>query len=141
MTDAANESATSQLPTPYGYTPTTWICVLFVVLYSLTTLVHLAQATRSCLWWMVPTVVLCGVSEIIGWSGRLWSSYNAQDIDPFLMQCVVCWSQMRKGSPTSVQGYDHHYRAFIPHCSHFQCPRTHNSPGRNAVQLAPTSMV
>ena len=44
MTGTANES-TSQVHTPYGYTPTTWICILFVVLYSLTTLVRLAQAT------------------------------------------------------------------------------------------------
>ena len=37
----------SQFSSLYGYTPTTWICILFVVLHSFSTLVHLAQATRS----------------------------------------------------------------------------------------------
>ena len=36
-----------QFSTLYGYTPTTWISILVVVLHSFTTLVHLAQATRS----------------------------------------------------------------------------------------------
>jgi len=89
MADTANESAALQLPTPYGYTPTTWICILFVVLYSITSLVHLGQAIRSSLWWMIPTVVTCGLIEAIGWSGRLWSSYDVQNINPFLMQITT----------------------------------------------------
>ncbi|EJD04117.1 RTA1-domain-containing protein [Fomitiporia mediterranea MF3/22] len=72
----------------YGYIPTLWICALFVALYSLSTIIHLGQAIRFRLWWLLPTVVLAGIGEIIGWAGRLWSSKtflgNAQD--PFLMQ-------------------------------------------------------
>ena len=90
MTDTLDGLAVSQLSTPYGYTPTTWICILFVALYSLTTLVHLAQAIRSRMWWMIPTAVLCGLTEIIGWSGRLWSSYDVDNMDPYLMQYVFC---------------------------------------------------
>jgi len=90
MADTTNEPIALQSPTPYGYTPTTWICILFVALYSLTSIVHLAQAIRSRLWWMIPTVVLCGLTEIIGWSGRLWSSYDVQNMDPYLMQYVLC---------------------------------------------------
>ena len=95
----------------YWYTPTTWICILFVVLHSFTTLVHLAQATRSPL-----PYVLSGLFEIIGRLGRLWNSYDVQDIDPFIIQCILCWSQMRNGSSTPSQDLDHHYRATIPHC-------------------------
>ena len=51
---------------PYGYTPTMWICTLFVVLFGITSVVHLAQAIRYRLWWLIPTAMLCGVSEIIG---------------------------------------------------------------------------
>ena len=92
IADTANRSPDLDFSSPYGYTPTSWICILFVVLYSVTALFHLAQAVLSSLWWMIPTVVLCGLFEIIGWSGRLWSSYNAQDMDHFLIQCVLYWS-------------------------------------------------
>jgi hypothetical protein len=37
---------------------------------------------------LLPDVVLCGVGELIGWSGRLWSAYNVDASDPFMMQCV-----------------------------------------------------
>lgn len=52
--------------TPYGYTPTRGICILFVVLYGITSAVHLAQAVRYRLWWLIPSAVLCGVGEVIG---------------------------------------------------------------------------
>jgi hypothetical protein len=141
MADTPNGPADLQSSSPYGYTPTTWTCILFVVLYSLTTLAHLAQAILSRLWWVVPTVAICGLSEIIGWSGRLWSSYNAEDMDPFLMQCVLYWSRAGKGSPTPVQDHGYHYRAFLPHCCRVQHPWTRNSAGRCTVQLDPTSVV
>src|SRR5258708_2927717 len=31
---------------PYGYLPVKWICILFIALYSCTSLVHIAQAIR-----------------------------------------------------------------------------------------------
>jgi hypothetical protein len=40
------------------------------------------------MWWLFPTACLCGVGELIGWSGRLWSAYNVDASDPFMMQCV-----------------------------------------------------
>lgn len=87
--DIPNESAAIKLSSPYGYTPTTSICILFVVLYSLTALLHLAQAASSRVWWMIPTVVLCGLYETFGWAARLWSSNNVQDMVPFSIQCVI----------------------------------------------------
>lgn len=91
MADIANGPADLGSLSLYGYPPTAWICKLFVVLYSLVTVFHLAQAIQSRLWWMIPTVAICGLSETIGWSGRLWSSNNVQDMNLFLIQCVLCW--------------------------------------------------
>ncbi|KAJ2969930.1 hypothetical protein NUW54_g12851 [Trametes sanguinea] len=72
--------------TPYGYTPTLYVCILFVALYGVTTILHVLQAGWSRLWWLFPTAVLAGITEVIGWSGRLWSSINPHAVDPYLMQ-------------------------------------------------------
>lgn len=41
------------------------------------------------MWWLFPTVCLCGVGELVGWSGRLWSSFSPSFYNPFMMQWVV----------------------------------------------------
>ncbi|KZT64813.1 RTA1-domain-containing protein [Daedalea quercina L-15889] len=74
---------------PYGYTPTEWICILFLVLFSLSTAIHAAQAVYTRLWWLFLTVCTAGTIEIIGWAGRLWSSRNVLAKDPYLMQIVT----------------------------------------------------
>ncbi|KAG8903867.1 hypothetical protein FRB99_002636 [Tulasnella sp. 403] len=82
MLDPLNDS-------PYGYIPTEWICIMFLVFYSLTTIVHAGQAFHYRLWWLFPTMVACGFGEILGWSGRLWSSLNPWLRNPFLIQ-ICC---------------------------------------------------
>ncbi|CAL1716643.1 unnamed protein product [Somion occarium] len=41
------------------------------------------------MWWLMPTVVLCGIGELIGWGGRLWSAISPLENNPFLIQ-IVC---------------------------------------------------
>jgi len=74
---------------PYNYVPTEWVCILFIALFSISTTLHIAQAVRSRLWWLFPTAVVSGVIELIGWSGRLWSSQNPLLRTPFLMQIAT----------------------------------------------------
>ncbi|KAG1850051.1 RTA1 like protein-domain-containing protein [Suillus tomentosus] len=83
----------SQLPNqnrvgPYTYVPTEWICILFLVLYSISTIIHLSQAVKFRLWWMLPTATFAGVLEILGWSARLWSSHSPKLLTPYEMQLV-----------------------------------------------------
>ncbi|KAJ3543828.1 hypothetical protein NM688_g5816 [Phlebia brevispora] len=84
-------SATSSVDpnNPYGYTPSTSTSLIFVTLFSITTLLHLIQLVKYRLWWLIPTILLGGVGEIIGWSGRVWSSFNVDASDPYMMQ-IVC---------------------------------------------------
>ncbi|KAI0078753.1 RTA1-domain-containing protein [Panus rudis PR-1116 ss-1] len=70
----------------YNYLLDKSACFAFVILYSLTTTVHLGEAIYWRMWWLLPTVVLGGIGEIIGWSGRLWSAFNPLIEDPFMMQ-------------------------------------------------------
>ncbi|KAI0353300.1 RTA1-domain-containing protein [Trametes cingulata] len=74
---------------PYGYVPTEWICILFIALFGVSTAIHLGQTVWSRLWWLLGTTVLAGLIEIIGWSGRLWSSISPTLLDPFLMQITT----------------------------------------------------
>ncbi|KAG1873924.1 RTA1 like protein-domain-containing protein [Suillus subluteus] len=80
-TEQASES-------PYGYVPTEWICIFFVVSYSISTAVHMGQAIKCKLWWMIPTATFAGIVEIFGWSARLWSSQNPEILMPYEMQLV-----------------------------------------------------
>ncbi|KIJ45153.1 hypothetical protein M422DRAFT_46958 [Sphaerobolus stellatus SS14] len=90
----SNETAIHGFPTeqaflsavPYHYIPTEWICALFVGLFSATALIHLAQGMWYHLGWLLPTAVLAGTGEVIGWVARLWSSQNPLNMTPFLMQ-------------------------------------------------------
>ncbi|KAI9457817.1 RTA1-like protein [Lactarius psammicola] len=70
----------------YNYVPTEWVCIIFIALFAISTTLHIAQAVRYRLWWLFLTAVLSGITEIIGWSGRLWSSQNPLLRTPFLMQ-------------------------------------------------------
>ncbi|KAG2356639.1 RTA1 like protein-domain-containing protein [Suillus spraguei] len=73
---------------PYNYVPTEWVCVFFVVSYSISTAIHMGQALKYKLWWMIPTATVSGVLEILGWSARLWSSQRPELLTPFEMQLV-----------------------------------------------------
>ncbi|THH14780.1 hypothetical protein EW146_g5597 [Bondarzewia mesenterica] len=75
--------------TLYGYVPTEWVCALFVALFGLSTLLHVIEAAWSRLWWLFVTAVVAGILEILGWSGRLWSSRNPSAVNPFLMQIIT----------------------------------------------------
>ncbi|KAJ7099860.1 RTA1-like protein [Mycena crocata] len=70
----------------YGYIPQEYVAIIFVVLFSISTILHIGQATYYRMWWLFPTACLCGVGELVGWSGRLWSSFSPSLGDPFMMQ-------------------------------------------------------
>ncbi|KAJ6496238.1 RTA1-like protein [Mycena sanguinolenta] len=70
----------------YGYVPQEAVAILFLALFGLSTALHVAQATYFRMWWLFLTAVLCGVGEVIGWSGRLWSSITPIDKTPFTIQ-------------------------------------------------------
>ena len=98
----------------YHYVPSESIAITFIVLFGLSTgknvficticvssfcmlnptlsrpflVVHLGYATFYRMWWLFPTIGLCGVLEIVGWSGRLWSSFSPLLGSPFKIQSV-----------------------------------------------------
>ncbi|TRM60417.1 RTA1 like protein-domain-containing protein [Schizophyllum amplum] len=73
----------------YGYVPTGWICILFLVLFGITTAAHTVQAVVWRTWWIFPTAFLCGALECLGWAGRFWSNRNILADDPYMIQIVT----------------------------------------------------
>ncbi|KAJ7889478.1 RTA1-like protein [Mycena olivaceomarginata] len=65
-------------PSQYGYTPHEYVAVIFLVVFGMSTILHIGQATYYRMWWLFPTACLCSISEIIGWGGRLWSSFKVK---------------------------------------------------------------
>ncbi|KAF7303572.1 hypothetical protein MIND_00586500 [Mycena indigotica] len=70
----------------YGYIPSESIAIIFIALFGVSTALHTAQAVYFRLWWLLPTAVLCGIGEIIGWGARLWSATSPNATEPFRMQ-------------------------------------------------------
>ena len=70
----------------YGYTPSTAWCAVFIALFAISGLVHCFQAYRAKYWVIYPTLVIGALTEVLGWSARLWSSQNVLLLTPFLMQ-------------------------------------------------------
>ncbi|KAH8810215.1 RTA1-like protein [Flagelloscypha sp. PMI_526] len=76
---------------PYGYVPTKWICILFLVLFGISALAHSGLATKYRKWWILVTFVLCSVAETLGWGARIWSAYEPRALIPFQIQlcCTI----------------------------------------------------
>ncbi|CAE6473367.1 unnamed protein product [Rhizoctonia solani] len=85
---------------PFNYVPTGWICILFIILFSLTTMAHILQAVWLKVWYMLPTLALCGLVEILGWTGRYWGHENPYNRNPFLMQ--ICTTIMAPSFMTAA---------------------------------------
>ncbi|KAJ7467892.1 RTA1-like protein [Mycena galericulata] len=77
------------LETEYGYVPHEGVAILFLTLYGISTLLHAAQAAYFRMWWLLPTACLCGIGELVGWSGRLWSHFSPRLGDPYMMQITT----------------------------------------------------
>ncbi|RDB18398.1 Uncharacterized protein C17G6.02c [Hypsizygus marmoreus] len=71
---------------PYNYIPSRSVAIIFVVLFGISTVAHTGQAIYSRMWWLFPTICICGIVEVAGWSGRLWSSFNATNSEAFMLQ-------------------------------------------------------
>ncbi|KAJ7897821.1 RTA1-like protein, partial [Mycena leptocephala] len=73
----------------YGYIPSEKVAITFLALFGLSTALHIGQAVYFRMWWLLPTACLCGIGELVGWSGRLWSSFSPDADDPFMMQITT----------------------------------------------------
>ncbi|KAG8712965.1 hypothetical protein FRC09_019270 [Ceratobasidium sp. 395] len=71
---------------PFNYVPTGWVGITFLALFGVTTATHLLEAVVLRTWFMIPTLVLCGIGELIGWAARYWGHLSPTNGDAFMMQ-------------------------------------------------------
>ncbi|KAG2014317.1 hypothetical protein CC2G_011147 [Coprinopsis cinerea AmutBmut pab1-1] len=73
----------------YGYIPSRSATTIMVVFFSISTIVHMGQATVRKQWYLFPTAILCGILEILGWAYRLKSHFEPFAKDPFKIQTIA----------------------------------------------------
>ncbi|KAK0222298.1 RTA1 like protein-domain-containing protein [Armillaria fumosa] len=73
----------------YGYVPTKGITLMFIILFGISTLMHTVQGAYFRMWWTIPTILLGGSLEILGWSARFWSSISPRLDTPFTIQITA----------------------------------------------------
>ncbi|PPQ73634.1 hypothetical protein CVT26_010625 [Gymnopilus dilepis] len=76
------------LDSPYHYVPTRYVTIIFLSLFGVSTALHTIQAIKYRMPWLILTASLCGVIELLGWAGRLWSSISPLLLKPFQIQFV-----------------------------------------------------
>ncbi|KAF9041120.1 RTA1-domain-containing protein [Hymenopellis radicata] len=87
--DNAPAAELEEKESQYGYTPTKSVCLILLVLFSISTLIHTAQTIRYRMLWPILTILLAGSLEIAGWVGRFWSSFDDTKDTPFIIQIVT----------------------------------------------------
>ncbi|KAJ4988411.1 RTA1 like protein [Stagonosporopsis vannaccii] len=76
----------------YRYYPSQVAAIIFVVLFALTTMLHIFQLVKKRTWYFIPLVVggLCKVYiETIGFVGRVLSKDDIWALGPFIMQSLL----------------------------------------------------
>lgn len=97
---------------------------------------HIFQAARYHLWWLLPTAALAGLLEVMGWSGRLWSSINPYSDSAFTMQCVSILEQFPISLADlyfSPQNHTNHYRTNTTPRRRLYHLRTYSSTDRRGI--------
>lgn len=72
----------------YRYQPSLAAAAVFVVLFALTTGLHIFQTIRKRSWFMTPFII-GGLFEFIGYIGRIMSSNDRYTLSPYIMQTLL----------------------------------------------------
>lgn len=72
----------------YRYNPSLAAAAIFVVLFGLTTGLHIFQTHKKRSWFMIPFLI-GGLFETIGYIGRILSSNDRNKLSPYIMQTLL----------------------------------------------------
>ncbi|KAI0724600.1 RTA1-domain-containing protein [Cerioporus squamosus] len=89
LTDVPADAQDIPQDSLYGYVPTMSVCIIFISLFTVCTVIHAAESFYWRIRWLLPTACFAGIMEVLGWSARLWSSISPLNRDPYIMQLAV----------------------------------------------------
>ncbi|KAI5843392.1 RTA-like protein, partial [Morchella snyderi] len=72
----------------YHYTPSLVAAALFTLLFAISTLLHAYQLIRTRTWSFIP-LLIGGIFEVIGYTGRVQSHYDTEALGPYIMQTLL----------------------------------------------------
>lgn len=72
----------------YSYVPTRWVTILVLVLFTVSTVIHIGQAAHYRTWWLFTTLVVAGLAEIAGWGARVHSSIQPANYAAYLILMI-----------------------------------------------------
>ncbi|KAJ2935027.1 hypothetical protein H1R20_g2080, partial [Candolleomyces eurysporus] len=72
----------------YHYVPSMPVAIIMTSLFGVSTIWHTGMALYRRMWWLLPSVVLCGALESLGWSARNWSHSEPNNLAPFQIQSL-----------------------------------------------------
>ncbi|CAA7267859.1 unnamed protein product [Cyclocybe aegerita] len=76
MSSAGTDATTSEPTSLYGYTPSRVATIILLVLFVITFVLHGMAYLKYRLKFLLMTLVFCPNLEILGWGGRLWSTFK-----------------------------------------------------------------
>jgi hypothetical protein len=105
--------------------------------------IHTIQALYYRAWWFFPTTVIAGIAEVVGWSGRLRSSFDPIALTPFLVQQVNLhiFNSAHKFDRFFLQNYHHHHRTNSTRRYKFYYSWSSHQQARKTVQSFESKMV
>ncbi|KAF1997815.1 RTA1-domain-containing protein [Amniculicola lignicola CBS 123094] len=73
---------------PYRYIPSKAAAIVFVIVFSITTFLHIFQLIKKRTWYFIP-LVIGGFFEIIGYIGRIISIQDIWKLGPYIIQSLL----------------------------------------------------
>ncbi|OCL13291.1 RTA1-domain-containing protein, partial [Glonium stellatum] len=72
----------------YRYHPSLAAAIIFIVLFTTSTIIHIVQAVRTRARFLIPFII-GGIFEILGYVGRAQSSQDQWNLGAFIQQSVL----------------------------------------------------
>ena len=104
-------------------------------------MIHFGQAIKYRKWYLLYTAVFCGIIEVAGWSGRLWSSFDPFLDIPFQIQFVRFPRAESLSTDQFIQNNLHDYCPYTSHSSRVCYIRICYQRARDSIQQINAKMV
>lgn len=107
-----------------------------LIIFFVSVVIHTGQAIRYRMWWLFPTMVVAGSTEMAGWAARVYSSYKPTVFTAYLLQSVSGVSNNAAPMAHLFDSQDDYHvtRPNVYSRGQLRHPWTHHQASRTAIQ-------